>query len=50
MHATWLGNLQYEWIGYARPLGPNKGVGSMSVAYFHMPSLSGRGRIRQSDG
>src|SRR5882672_1168556 len=41
MHATWLGNLQYEWIGYARPLGPNKGVGSMSVAYFHMPSLSG---------
>src|SRR6266850_8430218 len=41
MHATWLGNLQYEWIGYARPLGPNKGVGSLSVAYFHMPSLSG---------
>jgi hypothetical protein len=41
MHATWLGNLQYEWIGYARPLGPNKAVGSMSVAYFHMPTLSG---------
>ena len=41
MHATWLGNLQYEWIGYARPLGPHKGVGSMSVAYFHMPTLSG---------
>ncbi|HZE19890.1 MAG TPA: PorV/PorQ family protein, partial [Candidatus Angelobacter sp.] len=41
MHATWLGNLQYEWIGYARPLGPRKGVGSMSVAYFHMPSVSG---------
>jgi len=41
MHATWLGNLQYEWIGYARPLGPRKGVGSVSVAYFHMPSMSG---------
>jgi len=41
MHATWLGNLQYEWIGYARPMGPHKGVGSMSVAYFHMPSVSG---------
>src|SRR6267143_6957370 len=41
MHATWLGNLQYEWIGYARPLGPQKGVGSVSVAYFHMPSVSG---------
>src|SRR5467141_43403 len=41
MHATWLGNLQYEWIGYARPLGARKGVGSMSVAYFHMPSVSG---------
>src|SRR6267143_5796793 len=41
MHATWLGNLQYEWIGYARPLGPQKGVGSGSVAYFHMPSVSG---------
>ena len=41
MHATWLGNLQYEWAGYARPLGTNKGVGSMSVAYFHMPTVSG---------
>jgi len=41
MHATWLGDLQYEWIGYARPLGLNKGVGSMSVAYFHMPNVSG---------
>jgi hypothetical protein len=41
MHATWLGDLQYEWIGYARPLGLNKGVGSLSVAYFHMPSMSG---------
>lgn len=41
MHATWLGNLQYEWIGYARPLGPRNGVGSVSVAYFHMPSISG---------
>jgi len=41
MHATWLGDLQYEWIGYARPLGLNKGVGSLSVAYFHMPSVNG---------
>jgi hypothetical protein len=41
MHATWLGDLQYEWIGYARPLGLNKGVGSVSVAYFHMPNISG---------
>jgi hypothetical protein len=41
MHATWLGNLQYEWVGYARPLGPKKGVGSASLAYFHMPSVSG---------
>lgn len=41
MHATWLGNLQYEWAGYARPLGPKAGVGSVSVAYFHMPSLNG---------
>ncbi|HYQ89335.1 MAG TPA: PorV/PorQ family protein [Candidatus Binatia bacterium] len=41
MHATWLGNLQYEWVGYARPLGAQKGVGSASVAYFHMPSISG---------
>lgn len=41
MHATWLGNLQYEWLGYARPMGPRKGVGSVSVAYFHMPSISG---------
>ncbi|TMQ57774.1 MAG: SPOR domain-containing protein [Candidatus Eisenbacteria bacterium] len=41
MHATWLENLQYEWIGYARPLGPKLGTGSVSVAYFHMPSLAG---------
>ncbi len=41
MHATWLGDLNYEWIGYARPLGPKLGVGSVSVAYFHMPSISG---------
>jgi hypothetical protein len=41
MHATWLSNLSYEWIGYARPLGSGLGVGSMSVAYFHMPSIQG---------
>src|SRR6267142_2306200 len=32
MHATWLGNLQYEWIGYARPLGPNKGGAGIRCA------------------
>ncbi len=41
MHANWLGDLKYEWLGYARPLGPRTGVGSISVAYFHMPSISG---------
>ena len=41
MHATWLGNLSYEWVGYARPLGPRLGVASLSVAYFHMPSIQG---------
>src|SRR2546422_11464335 len=45
MHATWLGNLQYEWLGYARPLGPRKGVGSVSVAHFHMPRGSGVGQV-----
>jgi len=41
MHASWLKDLSYEWMGYARPMGPRLGVGSMSVAYFHMPSISG---------
>lgn len=41
MHATWLGDLQYEWIGYARPLGTTAGVASASVSYFHMPTLNG---------
>jgi len=41
MHATWLKDLSYEWVGYARPMGPRLGVGSVSVAYFHMPSISG---------
>lgn len=50
MHATWLGNLQYEWIGYARPLGERKGVGSLSVAYFHMPSISGVDQFDQPTG
>jgi hypothetical protein len=40
MHATWLGDLKYEWIGYARPMG-RIGVGSVSVAYFHMPGIAG---------
>ncbi len=50
MHATWLGNLQYEWVGYARPLGARKGVGSLSVAYFHMPSISGVDEFDQPTG
>lgn len=41
MHATWLGDLKYEWIGYARPMSPSLGVGSVSVSYFHMPSIAG---------
>ena len=41
MHASWLGNLQYDWIGYARPLGPKTGTGSVSLAYFHMPGVNG---------
>lgn len=41
MHATWLNDLSYEWIGYARPVSPKLGVGSVSVAYFHMPSIAG---------
>jgi hypothetical protein len=41
MHATWLDDLSYEWVGYARPMSPRLGVGSVSVAYFHMPSIAG---------
>ena len=41
MHAQWLDNLSYEWLGYAKPLGPRLGVGSLSVAYFHMPAIQG---------
>ncbi|HET9951490.1 MAG TPA: PorV/PorQ family protein [Candidatus Eisenbacteria bacterium] len=41
MHAKWLDNLSYEWLGYAKPLGPRLGVGSLSVAYFHMPAIQG---------
>ena len=41
MHATWLDNLSYEWLGYAKPLNPRYGVGSLSVAYFHMPGIQG---------
>lgn len=41
MHATWLGNLQYEWVGYARPIGAKTGVGSLSVTYFHLPNING---------
>jgi uncharacterized protein UPF0164 len=38
MHANWLQDLSYEWLGMARPMG-GIGVGSLSIAYFHMPSL-----------
>jgi len=41
MHATWLDGLSYEWLGYARPMSPKWGIGSVSVAYFHMPSITG---------
>jgi|SRR5688572_2996686 len=40
MHANWLGDLSYEWIGIARPMG-KLGVGSLSVAYFHTPAIQG---------
>ena len=41
MHATWLGNLSYEWLGYAKPVNPRFGVGSLSITYFHMPGIQG---------
>lgn len=41
MHASWLDGLSYEWLGYAKPLGPKWGIGSVSIAYFHMPSIAG---------
>ncbi len=41
MHATWLQDLNYEWIGYAQPMSPKLGVGSVSLAYFHLPSIDG---------
>src|SRR5262245_1583232 len=41
LSASWLGDLKYEWLGYARPLGPKQGVASVSLAYFHLPSISG---------
>ncbi len=41
MHASWMGDLNFEWLGYARPVSPTLGVGSISVAYFHMPSIAG---------
>lgn len=41
LHASWLQDLSYEWVGYARPLGSKLGVGSISAAYFHMPSIQG---------
>jgi len=41
MHAAWLQDLKYEWLGYARPVGPKIGVGSVSLAYFHLPSING---------
>ena len=41
MHAMWLQDLNYEWLGYARPMSPGLGVGSLSLSYFHLPSISG---------
>jgi hypothetical protein len=40
MHANWLQDLSYEWLGYAKPMG-KLGVGSFSVAYFHTPGIQG---------
>jgi hypothetical protein len=40
MHAKWLGDLSYEWLGIAKPMG-KLGVGSLSMAYFHTPGIQG---------
>jgi hypothetical protein len=40
MHANWLQDLSYEWLGIAKPMG-GIGVGSLSVAYFHTPGIQG---------
>lgn len=40
MHANWLQDLSYEWLGIAKPMG-GLGVGSLSVAYFHTPGIQG---------
>ncbi len=40
MHSKWLGDLSYEWLGIAKPVG-KLGVGSLSVAYFHTPGIQG---------
>jgi hypothetical protein len=40
MHANWLQDLSYEWLGIAKPMG-KLGVGSLSVAYFHTPGIQG---------
>ena len=50
MHAAWLQDLKYEWLGYARPLSPKLGVGSVSLAYFHLPSISGVDAFGNSTG
>jgi len=50
MHANWMNDLSYEWLGYARPMSPSLGVGSLSVAYFHLPSIAGVDQFRNSTG
>jgi hypothetical protein len=40
MHANWLQDLSYEWLGIAKPMG-SLGVGSLSMAYFHTPGIQG---------
>jgi hypothetical protein len=40
MHAKWLQDLSYEWLGIAKPIG-KLGVGSLSMAYFHTPGIQG---------
>lgn len=50
MHANWMNDLSYEWLGYARPLSPQWGVGSLSVAYFHLPSIAGVDEFGNSTG
>src|SRR5258705_10449373 len=50
MHATWLGDLKYEWFGYGQPLGSKLGFGSITGAYFHFPAIDRVGTFNNPTG